>query len=927
MPISLTDFYSLLNQPNLHNDDVVSVNQRGAPEIKAKSKTDFEAEKAKLSRQVNLNVRRNNRHSVDAFIASLENTYGRDSEFMRRLDVMALRNIRDAGKPLRTRHIRAIQNADPAPRSKSRLVSIGGGPRGLSQASEELKFLKKHEADFVALRRLGGNPCMTTTVIDRGKFDDFGRGAAWTEQNTVGTVNTGAESGYEGRLLAYYRTHKDEILAELKEHPVARAMFRAALTEGEDGSILIDRAALTRAIQGREEQEHFRNLLGILDDDELSGMYKLVLLPETEVTGIDISNPGVPEVKTGSGTLPADTVRLNTGTVSAPPLDPSKQQDVLKHSYIGPMDSEKVKEKLGAEGLLDEKGMLKPGAKILTGGSSLSLYDQLLTLHPVMDLFEEDETSMTGYKVTDAARVKHKDSILVTSNTPGKWVPPRHSHGLAWTQKLKPISGIKEQHALFLHGQGEEVHRAWQKIVEGSVAATTGRTPGQVRQENYSTGQLLEEAHNETRKHAEALKVRGEAKPEHTLFGARRQGYISTLTGFGMEADLGEASREMYELAPHTFKGREGYLIFRAQLTGISEPGTAVAENNDDMVQTLNTRMQDIIASPFRVHEMMHMLKEAGIVRYTTGSYSDIKANTGDAHKALLFTDKQGETTKHDMFLVSPTFQRSADPVVRSLAGKVDPVHPEVPDYGKVGPHRMLQKEGAPVHVEDYGLTGRGARVGRSTLGIFANDVSNRESAVTIAPGLAYRRFAQAAMETAGYDNPVAVVDDLYDKQLPSDAEYTKEVQKFEPHYNEGMRIARYLEIIEDEAGDNPDKYLELYNKGRTEQGRLENGGTKYKEAIKPIKTGQDQPAGVKKGIPVYEPQSREAYFKRYVDTPDAIHEMVYTKASLMAAHRLLENGKRQPAGNLTGSVDDLPARRTRLADQYIYDAFGLISD
>lgn len=144
---------------------------------------------------------------------------------------------------------------------------------------------------------------------------------------------------------------------------------------------------------------------------------------------------------------------------------------------------------------------------------------------------------------------------------------------------------------------------------------------------------------------------------------------------------------------------------------------------------------------------------------------------------------------------------------------------------------------------------------------------------------------------------------------------------------NEGMRIARYLEIIEDKAGDNPDKYLELYNKGRTEEGRLENGGTKYKEAIGLIKTGQDQPAGVKKGIPVYEPQSREAYFKRYVDTPDAVHEMVYTKASLMAAHRLLENGKRQPAGNLTGSVDDLPARRNRLADQYIYDAFGLISD
>ena len=291
-----------------------------------------------------------------------------------------------------------------------------------------------------------------------------------------------------------------------------------------------------------------------------------------------------------------------------------------------------------------------------------------------------------------------------------------------------------------------------------------------------------------------------------------------------------------------------------------------------------------------------------------------------------MFTDKQSETTEHDLFLVSPTFQRATDPVVQSLAGKVDPVHPEAPDYGKVGPHRMLQKEGAPVHIEDYSLTGRGVQVGRSTLGMFAQDVSNRESAVTIAPGLTYRRFAQAAMDAAGYDNPVAVVDELYDKQLPSEAEYAEEVQKFEPRYYEGMRIARYLEIIEDEAGDNPDKYLELYNKGRTEEGRLETGGTKYKEAIKLIKAEQGQPSETEKGIPEYEPQSRDDYFKRYVDTPDAIHEMVYTKASLMAAHRLL--GNRQPAGNLLkGSVDDLPARRSRLADQYIYDAYGLISD
>ena len=34
MPTSLSDFDSLLNQPNIHNDDVVSLDQIGNPEIK-----------------------------------------------------------------------------------------------------------------------------------------------------------------------------------------------------------------------------------------------------------------------------------------------------------------------------------------------------------------------------------------------------------------------------------------------------------------------------------------------------------------------------------------------------------------------------------------------------------------------------------------------------------------------------------------------------------------------------------------------------------------------------------------------------------------------------------------------------------------------------------------------------------------------------
>ncbi|MDE0283228.1 MAG: hypothetical protein OXN26_01575 [Gammaproteobacteria bacterium] len=835
MPISLDKFYSLVNHPDIHRDDVISVDRDGAPEVISKAKAELEAEKAKFPYRVSVaDIERKNSRSIEAFISSLEQVHGKDSEFMNRLDVMALRNLSHTGKPLLARHIRSVQNVESPRTRESRLISVGGGPRGITQASEEIKFLKKYRKDFTAIEKLSGKYNMTTMVMDKGKFDDMGRGTAWTEQNK-GTVNTGAEIGYGERLSVYYRLNKKEILAELKAHPVARAMFKAALAEGKNGAVVVDRAALTRALQGREELQYFKNLLGELDDEELSGIYNLALMPETQVTGIDLSNPRMPLVETDTGKWPAGTVRLNTGTIVAHPLKP-EQEDVLPHSYIGPMDPEKVKTKLGEKELLDEQQKLIPGARILTGGSGLSLYDQLLALHPVMDLFEEDETSMTGYKVSDAAKKKYQGFILVTGNTPGKWISPRHSHSPEWTQKLDPIAGMKEQHALFLHGQGEEVYRSWQKIIEGTVVAATGRTPSQVRQDDLSTEQLLEEAHAETKKHAEAIKAADDdLRPEHTLYGARRQAYLASVLGYGMEKDLPAAINELSRMAPHTFKGRNGYLMHRAQLKGISEPGKVIAENNADMIQTFSTRMQDITASPFRVHEMMHMLMEAGIAKYTPGSYAGITTTSGEDHKALSFTDNQGKKTEHDFFLVSPTFQRQKDPVAASLEGQVDSIHPAHPSYGKVGMHRMLQTSGEPAHLEAHDLSGKGIRVsGQSTLGIFATDVNNKESAVQIAPGLAYRRFAQEAMAAAGFKNPVEEIDNLYEKHLPSNEAYQGEADKFQDHYHVGMRVAKYLEIIERKA-KTPDEYQKLYEAGRTEEGRKLHGGEEYMEILKKI--------------------------------------------------------------------------------------------
>ena len=80
------------------------------------------------------------------------------------------------------------------------------------------------------------------------------------------------------------------------------------------------------------------------------------------------------------------------------------------------------------------------------------------------------------------------------------------------------------------------------------------------------------------------------------------------------------------------------------------------------------------------------------------------------------------------------------------------------------------------------------------------------------------------------------------------------------------------------------------------------------------------------KKIPAYSPSSKEDYFKRYVDVPDYIHEMVYTKATLKVAWELLKN-RPTKKDIAAGSFDDLEMKHNRSPEQYIYDSYGLISD
>ena len=825
-----------------------------------------------------------------AFKASLKTRFGSFSGGLNYLD-----SLEAEGKALRVGDVKQILASNQAipgltpggvisEPSEMHLLLVGGGPRTSTQVAEEIRLLKKPaiRKDIESLEALGGKFTVRTTIVEKRGADSIGMGEAWN-RDQEGSVNTGAEGwGYEERLRTYFRENRAALLEQMKDFPPTQAMFLAAFREadqsgtanpgGEVEGPRVNKAATLRFQEGLEEYKNFEALKQFADTDHwFRKRYRLEVVGDTEVTAVDASPPLGARVLTSSptredGFIEADLVRMNTGTTLGSPLTP-EQDEVKERSYIGPMCRRKLRAFLDSKALLDERGRLKPGTRVLTGGSGLSLYDQLLVLGSFMDLTEIDESSPKGWKITEYAKRHHQGAILITSNNDGKWISPRHAHAPTWTQKLKPISNSREQHALFLHNQSEEIYMAWQDICVASIAAANGMTPAQVRHEGLNTQQLMDLQKAENTKHFNA----SPKEKTRTLYGARREAYLGTVLGMGLEPDPGKSVKALEEAAPLTYKGRWGYMIHRAQVCAITDPDAPISRNNQKLIAVHNERFQDVTASPAIIHSLAAELVDAGIARYVPGSYRDIAVAADGSPRALVFKDKTGAESLHDFFLVSPTFKLTDSPAEMSLQGQVEPLDAKAPQIARVGGNRLMRDpDKNPVNVESYSIAGKGIRrTDGSFVGTYAYDTNNRESAVQVAPGLAYRRLAIQLLAAAGRLDPVGEVETMYRDLYPAEDAYREEVESFRGDFESAMVKAALVRKAEELAGGDPEAFRSSYEI----YARLADQPEILARLARVVYGNEDI------RIPEFAPASRDRYFGRFVDAPDHIHEQVYMRA------------------------------------------------
>lgn len=793
------------------------------------------------------------------------------------------------------------------------LILVGGGPRSVIQANSDMVFMLLYRKHFEQLAELGAKYDISTTIYE--KQPKLGGGMAFSAGH-VGMANTPVEHDVQfpivvqndtpekkmyKMLLSYrYRYERrfsgrshEKYLSELADVNLPGAvMFKramSAMSSTPEGIIDQDKAFLMRRSVGEEELDTFMHIRHIASSIPF---YKLRVSPNTVVRHIEVIGPRKAAILSEEVNSEnyfsheADLVRLNTGTVLTNPI---REPRVKEFTFCRQMNAHDLKSFLASKNMLLEDRKLKTGKKIISGGLSLSGLDQIAAISTIMNLFEEDDSSLLGYKVTEFARRNYQGALSFINRTQGSCTVPRHSFTYHWRQETAVVGATENLHALFLHNNAEDVFRVWYDILECNIARAAGSTPLEMSS-SVRTEDQLRSQFEETKWHLYCRRMAGVCEMEgdmvgkdrflthstQTLYGAKCQAFLSLAIGFGLEGER-EARKVMEKLAPITWKGRQGYMYYSAQVAALTNSATASKVSNMPLVKRLNEIMRHIVASPAEVHSMFHLLIEAGIAKYIQAPYSAISR---DSKTGCL--DLNGEL--FGAVLVSPVFNRENDIKLKSLTSQVMSVEESNGSIPKVGWFRRFSdQKGNPVPIECNNLLGMGfvrrALDGNDALlSGFGFDVNNRDSAVNEAPSFTMRRMALAHLQASGLDSS-SVLDNIYRKQVATEKEYESEVQQFEKHFRTAYEIWAYMRAIKVIAGLNKNVFSVLYDKGYTLESRQ---STMQNMAESGILVQQKAAGGYfydVMAIPAFNPPTRDEFFQRFTDATREEHACAYKRA------------------------------------------------
>ncbi|CAG8975893.1 hypothetical protein HYALB_00006510 [Hymenoscyphus albidus] len=213
---------------------------------------------------------------------------------------------------------------------------------------------------------------------------------------------------------------REKTLARMQSENVASSIVFAQASR--DGTLDTEISCGPRDIVGKVLNDMTREALHLAN--EYLPWLDIRVHFDTRSTDIDLSNPQKPvlTIKGSTGLvedLQYDMIFKTTGTTSLSPVTGT----VAEHAFTGIPGPKAIFEYLEKRNLVDS-GLIKPGTKILIGGSSLSAFDPvgiLLTRTGIVNL-----DSKGGWTINKERSSQYQGLITFFSRTEGDAIRPRH---------------------------------------------------------------------------------------------------------------------------------------------------------------------------------------------------------------------------------------------------------------------------------------------------------------------------------------------------------------------------------------------------------------------------------------------------------------------------------------------------------------------
>jgi hypothetical protein len=199
------------------------------------------------------------------------------------------------------------------------------------------------------------------------------------------------------------------------------------------------------------------------------------------------------------------------------------------------------------------------------------------------------------------------------------------------------------------------------------------------------------------------------------------------------------------------------------------------------------------------------------------------------------------------------------------------------------------------MNVEDYGLSGRGAKIRHadgtvSHLNAYAEDVNSLASAVDTMPSVAMRMTMATHLAAASVGDPWGVLRTLYDGCRPSIEDYTEEVMTFAPLFREAHELAIFYEMLERAANGDAKAFALGYDASSSVSGRKATLDVMAESKHADIRAAKAEHDRRCVNIEPFLPPTRDAYYARFVDTTVEEDLKVYARVLEIAKEHLGRN-------------------------------------